>query len=382
MGIFQERISPTAVVGCGNLATVLGWVFWDRWVGQQQAAAAVATASTAQVADKPAPDADGNGISSASSTTSSTGNLGTTSREMNGTTVHGLGLTTSAVSDSNASPKKGVSGLSMDVPINFDPPAVSPMLSDHPTGAARFANYSYCPPYGASASSFSPRNQQRLATAKSASLIYCALLGLSPILKSLTKSTSSDSIWAMSCWLMFINVFFFDYGGAVGAKSVVIPSSLQRYTKLTRICQTPCVLIDECCIDGFDHARLAPLIDDTCLLADPLLDRGLWALSHLPTTPSTKFLAWSRPVDSGFGHRRRRRRGRRHIRWRLACGDGGRGVGLSVDRVRDGWVQLVAHRTAEIQERDTWALGPRSTNSSTTLGLKYIIIIWIPSIEQ
>jgi phosphatidylinositol N-acetylglucosaminyltransferase subunit C len=73
-------------------------------------------------------------------------------------------------------------------------------------------------PYDQTSSTFSPRNQQRLATAKSAILIYCTLLGLSPILKSLTKSTTSDSIWAMSCWLMCINVFFFDYGGEVGVK--------------------------------------------------------------------------------------------------------------------------------------------------------------------
>ncbi|KAF2089874.1 phosphatidylinositol N-acetylglucosaminyltransferase, partial [Saccharata proteae CBS 121410] len=78
-------------------------------------------------------------------------------------------------------------------------------------------------------SSLSPRNQQRLATLKSAILIYCALLGLSPILKSLTKSTTSDSIWAMSTWLMCINVFFFDYGGAVGAK---FPASLSTNAAL------------------------------------------------------------------------------------------------------------------------------------------------------
>jgi phosphatidylinositol glycan class C protein len=76
---------------------------------------------------------------------------------------------------------------------------------------------------GDPSSSLSLRNQQRLATVKSAVLIYCAVLGLSPILKSLTKSTSSDSIWAISCWLMCINVFFFDYGGGVEAKYAAMP---------------------------------------------------------------------------------------------------------------------------------------------------------------
>jgi phosphatidylinositol glycan class C protein len=60
--------------------------------------------------------------------------------------------------------------------------------------------------------------QERLTTAKSAILIYCSLLGLSPILKSLTLSTSSDSIWALSSWLLILNIFTFDYGAGPEAK--------------------------------------------------------------------------------------------------------------------------------------------------------------------
>ncbi|KAB2107414.1 hypothetical protein AG0111_0g3790 [Alternaria gaisen] len=67
-------------------------------------------------------------------------------------------------------------------------------------------------------SALSGRAQQRLATAKSALLIYAALLGLSPILKSLTRSTTSDSIWALSTWLLMMNVAFFDYSGGTGAQ--------------------------------------------------------------------------------------------------------------------------------------------------------------------
>ena len=77
-------------------------------------------------------------------------------------------------------------------------------------------------PYVDPASSLSPRNQQRLATAKSALLIYAALLGLSPILKSLTRSTTSDSIWALSTWLLCMNVAFFDYSGGSGARLVTM----------------------------------------------------------------------------------------------------------------------------------------------------------------
>jgi hypothetical protein len=67
-------------------------------------------------------------------------------------------------------------------------------------------------------SALSGRTQQRLATAKSALLIYAALLGLSPILKSLTRSTTSDSIWALSTWLLMMNVAFFDYSAGTGAQ--------------------------------------------------------------------------------------------------------------------------------------------------------------------
>ncbi|KAF2861546.1 phosphatidylinositol N-acetylglucosaminyltransferase [Piedraia hortae CBS 480.64] len=73
------------------------------------------------------------------------------------------------------------------------------------------------------------RMQYRLSTAKSAVLIYCFLLGLSPILKSLTKSTSSDSIWALSSILMFTNVFTFDYGAGPEAK---FPASLSTNAAL------------------------------------------------------------------------------------------------------------------------------------------------------
>ena len=203
VGICQERISPVAVVSWGNIATILGWVLWDRWIAQEAAAGSALDGSI---------EAD-TGESASGTLNASSPQPESTDRA--NTTLSGLGLTIPI--------KKSESGGLKGVTTNDHTSSSSaplPLISGHPTGAARFANYSYYPPYGATASSFSPRNQQRLATAKSACLIYGALLGLSPILKSLTKSISSDSIWALSCLLMCINVFLFDYGGAVGAKSV------------------------------------------------------------------------------------------------------------------------------------------------------------------
>lgn len=48
-------------------------------------------------------------------------------------------------------------------------------------------------------------------TFKSLVLILLIMLILSPVLKSLTNSTSSDSIWALSCWLCIMNFIFNDY---------------------------------------------------------------------------------------------------------------------------------------------------------------------------
>lgn len=180
-GIFQERVSPVTVVGWSSACTVLGWILWDFWVGLEERAQRMAEEAEASYPE----GEDGSSVSSA------------TSASVPSKDRDALGLPYTNGSIAHASP-----GASAGV--------------GHPTGASTFASYSHVPPYGDQASSLSPRNQQRIATVKSAILIYCALLGLSPILKSLTKSTTSDSIWAISAWLMGINVAFFDYGGGVG----------------------------------------------------------------------------------------------------------------------------------------------------------------------
>lgn len=56
-----------------------------------------------------------------------------------------------------------------------------------------------------------PASPNIFETCKSSLLIILYLLTLSPVLKSLTNSTSSDSIWALSTWLSILNVMFNDY---------------------------------------------------------------------------------------------------------------------------------------------------------------------------
>ncbi|KAK9469126.1 phosphatidylinositol N-acetylglucosaminyltransferase subunit C [Lipomyces arxii] len=65
-------------------------------------------------------------------------------------------------------------------------------------------------------------SSSRISTAKSALLIVSTLLGLSPVLKSLTQSTSSDSIWAISFWLFLLNIIFHDY--SIGSKKAFPPT--------------------------------------------------------------------------------------------------------------------------------------------------------------
>ncbi|KAI9806792.1 MAG: hypothetical protein M1826_004646 [Phylliscum demangeonii] len=236
VGIFQARISPVAVVGWGNAATLLGWFCGDRWLGQQEAAAAAAAAAADSDA-RPGGGGDGDGDGDGEGGGAGAGDDGDDAAGQTNGSLHHGGAHPSAA---NGTPR----GLGVSLPATTSEPdrwkattafvpagrsVPSPASSAPPTGAARFAPHGYHPLYGASASILSRRNQQRLATAKSAGLIYCALLGLSPILKSLTRSWTSDSIWAMSCWLMAINVFFFDYGGAEADR---LPASLSTNAAL------------------------------------------------------------------------------------------------------------------------------------------------------
>ena len=48
-------------------------------------------------------------------------------------------------------------------------------------------------------------------TVKSSILAFLALLSLSPVMKTLTASTSSDSIWALAACLFILNALIADY---------------------------------------------------------------------------------------------------------------------------------------------------------------------------
>ena len=197
IGIYQDRVSPVLIVGVGSIGTVLGWFMQDRWISQQESAALEVedAKSLSQHSDERI-----------------TGFPGGEEVPGSANSMMGLGLSTGTTPFRTSSLNGSVASLPSGWTSPFSPlhsPSVDAGRSPREGGF----DYPPLPDAG-----ITPRNQDRLATAKSAILIYCALLGLSPILKSLTRSTSSDSIWAGSCWLFAMNLFFFDYGSGPEAK--------------------------------------------------------------------------------------------------------------------------------------------------------------------
>ncbi|KAI2639333.1 GPI2-domain-containing protein [Xylaria nigripes] len=210
VGIFQERVSPVSVVGWGSFATFVGWLFWDNWVSLEDDDELLQRrrSNRSRAADEQSgrrgrlscPSALGvTGSSASLSATSSASNLATTAERASPQIA-----LQQCRSNSTLSLQSGLS--------QTNNPAC---LSNDSSDELRHGSLSPAP---------NGRTSLRLSTIKSAVLIYFTLLGLSPILKSLTRSTSSDSIWAISFWLLTINIFFYDYSGGVGG--VKFPASL------------------------------------------------------------------------------------------------------------------------------------------------------------
>ncbi|KUI55983.1 Phosphatidylinositol N-acetylglucosaminyltransferase GPI2 subunit [Cytospora mali] len=258
VGIHQQRVSPVAVVGWGSIATSVGWFLWDWWVGKESENDDIEglhrTRSigprhyrrTSRLADEKGTSAGGSGSGSGSggqgdetltvpqpvpgtasssastvpSAESSTTNLLSPPAQphfanTNGSSTNLLSAkpySTSASSLISATSQTNAPGTTTNrtpsrrTSSPTDPASVP--LKHRPSSPLRGG-----------------RAHLRMNTIKSAILIYFTLLGLSPILKSLTRSTSSDSIWAMSFWLLAINIFFFDYSGTwVGVNKFPVAS--------------------------------------------------------------------------------------------------------------------------------------------------------------
>ena len=229
-GIYQDRLSPVAVVVCGSFATVVAWIMWDQWKCQEEAEQ-VEKAKPRQApirldGDIISRSANGRPLTAPGNVESShafsrkgmtlslsTTNLAAKNAETGLHSHHGPSLSKSSfqsISPIDGMVEYGSFPTAEDIETPLDTP-LSRVLTN--TSQLSSTLYHYIPHSPTTLpQSVSPRNQARIKTFKSALLIYFALLGLSPILKSLTKSTSSDSIWALATWLLTINIFFFDYG--------------------------------------------------------------------------------------------------------------------------------------------------------------------------
>lgn len=245
-GIYQDRLSPVSVVTCGTIVTVGGWIVWDHWMGQEEAEELAALVKV-------------NGVSIDVDDGSSTSSVGSNKPVMNGNghvngnlggRGGGLKLSTSnlAVKDheSKFAGKHGqsLSKSSFQSISPIDPlgeSSVEPFPELRPTASRPQLPQSQGVVHLPTTlpASISPRNQARLKTFKSACLIYFALLGLSPILKSLTRSTSSDSIWALATWLLIINIFFFDYGSLYDQSKPQAAPPAPEFTNSTLVDPSP-----------------------------------------------------------------------------------------------------------------------------------------------
>ncbi|KAK3330910.1 phosphatidylinositol N-acetylglucosaminyltransferase-domain-containing protein [Apodospora peruviana] len=243
VGIFQERVSPVSVVGWGSCATFLGWLLWDFWVEQETQGAAVDGGGPIRrersvscgrrgyrerEREPPPPrrqDSSHLGLptphNASTASFSSTSNLPSAASSSTNLLQDHSQQRSFAAAGSYVTTGNGNSTSNLLIPGHAHSRSVSSVHSvASQTSAARagsvveteeeFRHRTTQPPQGRG------RAFLRLEAIKSAVLIYFTLLGLSPILKSLTRSTSSDSIWAMSFWLLAINIFFFDYSGSWG----------------------------------------------------------------------------------------------------------------------------------------------------------------------
>ena len=114
------------------------------------------------------------------------------------------------------------------------------------------------------------------STVKSAGLIFFTLLGLSPVLKSLTKSTTSDSIWALSVGLFVVEIMAHDYSSA-SWKNIRSPPPLPLLSDL----QIPHVIVVESgdfefsgisiTITVYDNSILIPLIQCAMVCFVPVI---------------------------------------------------------------------------------------------------------------
>ncbi|ATY61228.1 phosphatidylinositol:UDP-c transferase PIG-C [Cordyceps militaris] len=239
VAIFHSRVSPVSVVSWSSVGTFLGWILWERWVAEEEdleeqqqllnpppmatTASTTTTTTTATTGGAPVAPA----VAPATRRRTRAGSLRRPVLPIPPPSTAGSSAASSTTNLAlGAAAPSRISRAASAVDVTGKDQLGLPKRPPRNSGSVPEIRIEY----PANLPGEESRIMQRLSTIKSAMLIYSTLLGLSPILKSLTRSTSSDSIWAMSFWLLAINIFFFDYsGGVVGAQ---FPASLSTNAAL------------------------------------------------------------------------------------------------------------------------------------------------------
>ncbi|RPB05281.1 GPI2-domain-containing protein [Choiromyces venosus 120613-1] len=203
IAMFKERVSPVSVALASTALTVAGWAVWDMgWEKREKVVRGIREHRRRGI--------NGNG--------SGGGGSGSGGERGNG----GGGGGSSGASAPN-SPVKKHRIDSMDAGDNANTSTATAADTETTTATTQESQ---------DEQSYVRKEQRsrRLKTAKSTLLIYFTLLGLSPILRSLTGSITDDSIWAIATWLFLANTLSFDYGSGVEVK---FPASLSTNAAIT-----------------------------------------------------------------------------------------------------------------------------------------------------
>lgn len=243
VGIHQQRVSPVAVVSWGSIATSIGWILWDWWVGKETETEDLeglhrTRSIGARPYHRPSRRRDDKRNSAGSASASTGAHIEESVPASQAPTNSSVSTLPSAESSSTnllSPPTQGPSAASSTINVLSTKPysaSATSLVSAATSGRTESRRtssptdrFSSPPRHRPSSPLRGGRAHLRVNTIKSAILIYFTLLGLSPILKSLTRSTSSDSIWAMSFWLLAINIFFFDYSSTwVGVNKFPVAS--------------------------------------------------------------------------------------------------------------------------------------------------------------
>ncbi|KAF3311097.1 hypothetical protein TWF173_008703 [Orbilia oligospora] len=230
VAISVGKVQPGYVAGASTILTISGWLVWDDWNEEEQNFLTKAQEAVSSVSRRESLEEE----DLARSRKLKPPNLGEAEEAQNLLDPRAQERKTSAVRSASLSPKKSdrVSNIRPGVSstLTLTPSATNlDIVKPNSKPGEPLARSLTAPAYSLSTNTPirppSPppppsRANRRLSTLKSALLIYSTLLGLSPILKSLTRTTTSDSIWALSSWLFLVNLLCFDYGLSEGDTEV------------------------------------------------------------------------------------------------------------------------------------------------------------------